>query len=112
MAEIEAGIEDGSITMEPDLRRAITQAGKLNAESEMADEEEQRLQNRYEGLVAEQSRLHDNLKEVSQEALRARYLKALDQTETQIGENFDRLDRIRQHREVISAELLALFGDL
>lgn len=107
-----ADIESGKITVNDNLRAAFDQASALKVKVETARRLEDAAKARYKSLGEEQKRLLENLKGVTQEALRTRYLEALDKTETEIAKSFDDMDQIKAEYQAFEAELWAIFSDM
>ncbi|MFZ7092304.1 hypothetical protein [Primorskyibacter sp. 2E233] len=107
-----AEIEAGQIELSQDYRAAFDQASRLKTQFEAAQREVSSVRNRYSSLVGEQERLRENLESVTQEALRNRYLTALDKTETEIANSFDRIDQLETRMSEIEQQVLAVFAAL
>ena len=111
-ASILSDVQSGRIKVNAEYRAAFVQAEEIRLKFQTLSHEMASTKRRYETLLGEQERLRENLRTVNQTALRNRYLGALDETETQIGETFDVIDLLEEEQGKLQADLLALFASL
>lgn len=111
-ATVLADIESGKIELSDQHRAAFDQVSALKEKFEAASRTEDAAQARYTALAEEQKRLLENLQGVTQEALRTRYLEALDKTETEIAKNFDKMHQMKVEIQEFEAALMAIFDDM
>lgn len=91
--------------LEPIIHRALNLHAQLERQGAALDKE----QARYETLGKEQKRLRDSLDTVRQEALRQRYLDALETTELQIAQVLQRMDAVQADISSLEDDLVAVF---
>ncbi|MGG7565304.1 hypothetical protein ACQ5SO_03950 [Rhodovulum sp. DZ06] len=104
VAEIDAGRAEAPEEIAATLRDAAGLAERV----ERLEADARRAQDRYAALGTEQARLRENLRSVTQGALRERYLAALDRTETEIAGVLKAVDDARAEQE----RLRGAFRDL
>lgn len=102
-------VRSGRIAVDAPLADTFDQAHDLLRRAETVDQDITALETRQAALASEQSRLRANLDAVKQEALRNRYLKSLDDTETELANSYDSLDALRAEAKGLRADLIALF---
>ncbi|SMX50554.1 hypothetical protein [Maliponia aquimaris] len=102
-------VRSGRIEVAQPLVETFAKAHDLLRRARATADEIDALSTRQSELMSEQSRLRANLDAVEQDALRTRYLDALDSTETEIAATSDRLATLRAEARAAGEALSALF---
>lgn len=102
-------VRGGRIAVSDTLAEAFDSAHVLLRRARAVEQEVDALDARQRDLSTEQGRLRANLDAVEQDALRNRYLKSLDETETEIATSAGKLADLRSERAAINKQLIALF---
>lgn len=105
-------LRSGAVAAEPKVVQAFNQAQDMVLQAESLRAQRSDAKSRYARLVDEQKRLRENLEAVQQDALRNRYLKTLDETETNIGASLDAIDAINAQEEELRQAFVNLFNGL
>ncbi|WP_299928703.1 hypothetical protein [uncultured Pelagimonas sp.] len=111
-ATVLADIESGQVDLSAAHKAAFEQASDLKVKFEEVREAHSAANTRYKELGEEQKRLLENLETVKQDALRNRYLEALDKAETEIAKSFDDRDRLKAELRGFETSLRAIFANM